>query len=57
MIRELDTVVLKHDIEAHRLKEGDLGAVVHCYRDGEAFEVDDFLRGSSFTPTSAPTHA
>ena len=40
MIRELDTVVLKHDIEAHRLKEGDLGAVVHCYRDGEAFEVE-----------------
>jgi len=40
MIRELDTVVLTHDIEEHGLKEGDVGAVVHCYSDGEAFEVE-----------------
>ena len=25
MIHELDTVVLTHDIEAHSLKQGDLG--------------------------------
>lgn len=40
MIRELDTVVLTHDIEPSGLKQGDIGAVVHCYRDGEAFEVE-----------------
>jgi hypothetical protein len=40
MIRELDTVVLKHDIQEHRLKKGDLGAVAHCYGNGEAFEVE-----------------
>ncbi len=40
MIRELDTVVLTHDIEEHNLKRGDVGAVVHCYSDGAAFEVE-----------------
>lgn len=40
MIRELDTVVLTHDIEEHDLKQGDVGAVVHCYSDGAAFEVE-----------------
>ncbi|MBI2163747.1 MAG: DUF4926 domain-containing protein [candidate division NC10 bacterium] len=28
MIRELDTVVLTHDIPEHGLKRGDVGAVV-----------------------------
>lgn len=40
MIRELDTVVLTHDIEKYGLKGGDIGAVVHCYSDGGAFEVE-----------------
>ena len=40
MIRELDTVVLTRDMEAHGLKQGDVGAVVHCYSDGTAFEVE-----------------
>ncbi|MGQ9629169.1 MAG: DUF4926 domain-containing protein [bacterium] len=40
MIRELDTVVLTHDIEEHGLRLGDVGAVVHCYGDGAAFEVE-----------------
>jgi len=40
VIKELDTVVLTHDIDAHNLKEGDIGAVVHCYADGKAFEVE-----------------
>ena len=40
MIRELDTVVLTHDIAEYGLKQGDIGAVVHCYRDGTAFEVE-----------------
>lgn len=40
MIRELDTVVLTHDIAEHGLKQGDIGAVVHCYKDDAAFEVE-----------------
>ena len=40
MIGELDTVVLTHDIEGHGLKQGDIGAVVHSYNDGAAFEVE-----------------
>jgi hypothetical protein len=40
VIRELDTVVLTHDIEEYGLKQGDIGAVVHCYRDKTAFEVE-----------------
>lgn len=40
MIRELDTIVLTHDIEEHGLRHGDVGAVVHCYKDGAAFEVE-----------------
>ena len=40
MIRELDAVVLTHDVEAHALKQGDIGVVVHCYGDGTAFEVE-----------------
>jgi hypothetical protein len=40
MIQELETVVLTHDIENEGLQKGDVGAVVHCYEDGEAFEVE-----------------
>ena len=40
MIRELDTVVLTHDIDEYCLKQGDIVAVVHCYKDGAAFEVE-----------------
>ena len=37
---ELDTVVLTHDIAEHCLVQGDIGAVVHRYKDGSAFEVE-----------------
>ncbi len=40
MIKELDTVVLNHDIKEYGLTEGDIGAVVHCYADGAAYEVE-----------------
>ncbi len=40
MIKELDTVVLTHDIKEYSLTEGDIGAVVHCYGDSNAFEVE-----------------
>ena len=40
MIRELDTVVLTHDIKEHGLTEGDIGVIVHCYSDSNAYEVE-----------------
>jgi len=40
MIKELDTVVLTHDIKEHGLERGDIGVIVHCYADGKAFEVE-----------------
>ena len=40
MICELDIVSLTHDITDEKLKAGDTGTVVHCYGDGEAFEVE-----------------
>jgi Domain of unknown function (DUF4926) len=39
-IKELDTVALRHDLPEHHLKQGSRGAVVHCYADGQAFEVE-----------------
>ena len=40
MAIELDTVVLTHAIKKHGLEGGDIGAVVHCYPEGTAFEVE-----------------
>lgn len=40
MICELDTVALTHDIPKYGLKQGDIGAVVHCYKNNTAFEVE-----------------
>jgi uncharacterized protein DUF4926 len=40
MINELDMVVLTHDISEHGLQQGDVGAVVHVYSAGAAFEVE-----------------
>jgi len=48
MIRELDTVVLARDIKEHDLKRDDIGAVVHCYEDNLAFEVE-FVTGEGET--------
>jgi len=47
-IRELDTVVLVRDLERYGLKRGDVGVVVHRYRDGKAFEVE-FVDGAGET--------
>ncbi len=44
MIKELDTVVLSHDLEAHGLKKHDMGTVVHCYDDNLAYETE-FVTG------------
>ena len=40
MISELDIIALTHDIARNDLKQGDIGAVVHCYKDDDAFEVE-----------------
>jgi hypothetical protein len=48
MIRELDTVVLVHDLDAYGLAQGDVGAVVHCYKDEVTFEVE-FVTGEGAT--------
>lgn len=39
-MKELDLVVLTHDIEEHGLKTGDVGTVVHGYDDKLGFEVE-----------------
>lgn len=38
--RELETVILTHDIKEHGLRMGDMGAVVNVYEGGEAAEVE-----------------
>jgi hypothetical protein len=40
MMRELDAVVLTHDLPDHDLRIGDVGAVVHVYPDDTAYEVE-----------------
>ncbi len=48
MIKELDTIVLSRDLPEHGLRQGDIGAVVHCYKGGESFEVE-FITGQGDT--------
>ncbi len=40
MIKEHERVVLKSPIPDKGLEAGDVGTVVHVYRDGEAYEVE-----------------
>jgi hypothetical protein len=47
-IQEFDMVVLMHGLPEHGLQAGDIGAVVHCYRDGKGLEVE-FVTGSGET--------
>ena len=46
-MRELETIVLKHDVKEHGLKAGDIGAIVHIYKEN-AFEVE-FCTGDGGT--------
>ncbi len=39
-IKELDIVVITQDVPEHGLISGDVGTVVHCYGDNEAYEVE-----------------
>ena len=40
MIQEHERVVLKSPIPIQGLEAGDVGTVVHVYKDGEAYEVE-----------------
>ena len=40
MLKEHDVVALTDDLPAKGLRRGDVGAIVHCYADGEALEVE-----------------
>jgi hypothetical protein len=42
MIKEHDRVVLVADVSTEGLVAGDVGTVVHVYRDGQAYEVEFF---------------
>ena len=48
MIKELDSVVLSRDLPDYGLKHGDIGAVVHSYKEDKAFEVE-FITGQGDT--------
>ena len=48
MIEELDLVVLLASDHEHGLRAGDVGTVVHCYKDHAAFEVE-FVNGKGDT--------
>jgi len=48
MIKEHERIVLKVAIPTEGLEAGDVGTVVHVYRDGRAYEVEFFtLEGST----------
>ena len=40
MLKEHERVVLKTPVAAEGLEAGDVGTVVHVYRDGQAYEVE-----------------
>ena len=40
MIKEHDRVVLTAPVPAEGLEDGDVGTVVHVYKNGEAYEVE-----------------
>ena len=40
MLKEHDRIVLVKDLPKENLKAGDMGTIVHVYRNGEAFEVE-----------------
>ncbi|OGY25472.1 MAG: DUF4926 domain-containing protein [Candidatus Woykebacteria bacterium RBG_16_43_9] len=40
MFKELDTVVLTHNIDKYNLEKGDVGTLVHVYDNEKAIEVE-----------------
>jgi hypothetical protein len=56
VIEELATVVLNRDLDEYGLVASDVGAVVHKYQDGTAFEVE-FVKGDGTTVAVATVAA
>jgi hypothetical protein len=58
MFQELDTVVLTRDVPEHKLREGDVGAVVFVHGGGAAYEVE-FVRfgGETLAVVTLPADA
>ena len=52
MIKELDVVTLTRDMQEHGLTKGSKGAVVHCYADGQGFEVEFVSEAGETIPYS-----
>ncbi len=40
MIKEHERIVLKEPVPTEGLEKGDVGTVVHVYKDGKAYEVE-----------------
>jgi len=40
MIKEHERVVLRSSLPSERLEAGDVGTVVHVYKDGQGYEVE-----------------
>ena len=58
MLKAHDTVALTRDIPEQGLKAGDLGAIVHEYADGQAFEVEFVsLTGQTLALATLPMDA
>ncbi len=56
MIKEHDRVVLNAPLPSEGLEAGDVGTVVHVYKDGEAYEVE-FVTLDSHTAAVATLEA
>ena len=68
MVREHDLVMLIKPVPAEGLEAGDVGTVVHVYKDGEGYEVEFLtldgrtaavatLEASQVRPVSAQPHS
>ena len=57
MIKEHERVVLTVPLPVERLEAGDVGTVVHVYRDGLAYEVEfTTLTGATAAVTTLEAH-
>lgn len=49
MLKEHERAVLTVDLPEHQLKAGDVGTIVHLYKNGAAYEMEFFmLDGQTF---------
>ena len=53
MFKEHDRIVLTSDILEDGLKAGDVGTILHIYRQGEAFEVEFLILNGNTVATAA----